>query len=110
MWRRATGTARQIVDLVPANVNLKPTYEKRAEWKEFEKRSWWGSWFPWWKPSDGGTYAKVPVVGTLLEEEWIYRNAITGTPGVDYEFLDWATPLFSNGTAVPHGKRLSFSP
>jgi hypothetical protein len=40
VWRRAAGTARQVVDLVPADINLKPTYEKRAEWEEFGKRSW----------------------------------------------------------------------
>jgi hypothetical protein len=104
VWRRAAGTARQVVDLVPANINLKPTYEKRAEWEEFEKRGWW---FQWWNPSNGGTYAKVPVTGTLLEEEWIHRHALTGAAGVDYEVLNWASPRFANGTAVPQGKLIT---
>ena len=108
MWRRAAGSARQVVDLVLADVNLKPTYEKRAEWEEFGKRSLGGSWFPWWNPSDRGTYAKVPVVGTLLEEEWVYRHAVMGGAGIDYEPLDWSSPLFANGTAVPQGELLSF--
>lgn len=109
-WRRAAGTARQVVDLVSADINLKPTYEKRAEWEEFGKRTWGSSWFPWWKPSDGGTYAKVPVVGTLLEEKWVYRHAMMGVAGIDYEPLEWSSPLFANGTTVPQGELLSFCP
>ena len=107
VWRRAAGTPRQIVDLVPANINLKPTYEKRAEWEEFEKSGGWGAWFTWWNPSDGSTYAKVPVVGTLLEEEWIQRHGVKGLPGLDYQELDWVSPLFANGTTVPPGELLS---
>lgn len=108
VWRRAAGTPRQVVDLVPANIHFEPTYEKRAEWEEFEKRGWWGSWFGWWDPSHGGTYANVPVVGTLLEEEWIHRHVVKGAAVVDYELLDWASPLFANGTTVPRGELLSY--
>ena len=106
VWRRAAGTPRQIVDLVPANINLKPTYEKRAEWEEFEKRGEWGSWFTWWDPSHHGTYSKVPVVGTLLKEEWLDRHGVKGFAGIDYQVLDWVSPLFANGTTVPSGKLL----
>jgi len=108
VWRRAAGTPRQIVDLVPANSNLNPTYEKRVEWEEFERRGWWGSWFGWWNPSHGGTYAKVPVVGTLLQEEWAHRHGLKGLAGNDYEFLDWESPLFANGTTVPRGELLPY--
>jgi len=110
VWRRAAGTPHQVIDLVPAEINLKPTYEKRAEWEDFEKRSWSGSWFPWWNPSHSGTYAKVPVVGTLLEEEWIHRHAVMGFAGADFESLDWASPLFANGTTVPPGELLLLPP
>ncbi len=108
VWRRAAGTSRQIVDLVPANINLEPTYERRAEWEEFEKRGWWGSWFTWWNPSHGRTYAKVPVVGTLLEEEWIHRHGMKGVAGLDYQMLEWVSPLFANGTIVPPGGLLAY--
>ena len=108
VWRRAAGTPRQIVDLVPANINLKPTYETRAEWEEFEKRGGWGSWFTWWDPSHHRTYAKVPVVGTLLEEEWVDRHGVKGFAGIDYQVLDWVAPLFANGTTVPPGRLLPY--
>lgn len=108
VWRRAAGTPRQIVDLVPANINVVPTYEKRAEWEEFEKRGGWGSWFSRCDPSHESTYAKVPVVGTLLEEEWVDRHGVKGVAGIDYQVLDWVSPLFANGTTVPPGKLLSY--
>jgi hypothetical protein len=31
-----------------------------------------------------------------------------GGPGIDYEPLDWSSPLFANGTTVPQGELLSF--
>ena len=71
LYRLASGTPALYADLVSANTTFKPTYSKRGESGLFD-RSWWSPWGS--NFGSGGTFAKVPVVGSLAVYKYQSRN------------------------------------
>lgn len=54
--------------------------------------------------SESNTFARVPVVGNLLEARYIGRNSDDTLEYNGYNYFAPATPTFANGTAIPNGR------
>ncbi|KAJ7723517.1 subtilisin-like protease [Mycena metata] len=89
LWRQAFGTPVLRLDLVPANTTFTGTLNARGN----------GEPNSFATPHKGGSFAKVPVLGTLLEIDWLSRND-------EINLLDNTLLLenaFANGTTIPNG-------
>jgi len=89
LWRQAFGSPVLRLDLVPANTTFTGTLNARGN----------GEPNSFATPHKGGSFAKVPVLGTLLEIDWLSRND-------EINLLDNTLLLenaFANGTTIPNG-------
>ncbi|KAJ7097194.1 subtilisin-like protease [Mycena belliarum] len=96
LWRQAFGTAAFRLDLVPANTPLTGTLNKRAPEISFASAH------------KGGSFAKVPILGNLLEIDYLPRNDEAFTDcTMKADSLDNTVQLsntFANGTVIPNGE------
>ncbi|KAJ7045857.1 subtilisin-like protease [Mycena alexandri] len=87
LWRQSFGTPVFRLDLVPANTTFTGTLNARKAPNSFATAH------------KGGSFAKVPILGSLLEIDWLGRND-------EVNLLDNTLLLenvFANGTAIPNG-------
>jgi hypothetical protein len=61
LWRQAFGTPLLLLDLVSSDIQFTGTLNKRAP-------------ISFTSPHNGGTFAKVPTVGPILQVPWLGRN------------------------------------
>ncbi|KAG7098360.1 hypothetical protein E1B28_000318 [Marasmius oreades] len=92
--RLAFGTPVLRTDLVDPNVNVNTTLNKRTLLGEPVLT------FPNEYP--GGTFDKVPTLGSLFELDFISRNNEKPDDNIVYR-LPVNTPTFANGTTIPNG-------
>ncbi|KAI0063549.1 pyrolysin [Artomyces pyxidatus] len=91
--RLSFGTVILRVDLVEANINFNGTLNTRAlDQLNILDKNWFT--FP---RGNGSSFAQVAIVGPLLEEDLLPRNAAG-----DYSTIGFA-PEFANGTDIPNG-------
>ncbi|KAJ7898396.1 subtilisin-like protease [Mycena leptocephala] len=86
LWRQAFGTPVFRLDLVSPDISLTGTLNTRAP-------------ISFANPHKGGSFAKVPIIGTLFEFTYLSRSD-------EGDLLDNTVLLsntFANGTAIPHG-------
>jgi len=68
--------------LVSPTIKFTPTFSKRAS---------------------GGSFAAVPTLGNLIEQDFVGRNS-DATDAADNGFSTFALqPTFANGTTIPNG-------
>ncbi|KAJ7187915.1 subtilisin-like protease [Mycena filopes] len=87
LWRQAFGTPVFRLDLVPADTKLTGTLNARGKPNSFVGAH------------KGGSFAKVPILGALLEVDWLGRSD-------EGDLLDNTLLLenvFANGTVIPNG-------
>ncbi|KAJ7817766.1 subtilisin-like protease [Mycena olivaceomarginata] len=75
LWRQAFGTPLLLLDLVSSDIQFTGTLNKRAL-------------ISFTSPHNGGTFAKIPTVGPILQVPWLGRNDLN---------------TFANGTVIPNG-------
>ncbi|KAJ7646960.1 subtilisin-like protease [Roridomyces roridus] len=88
LWRQAFGTALLRLDLVSADVAVNTTLNSRGL-----------PWFSFSRPHNGGTFAKVPILGSLLEFDYLVRNDL----GDNLDDTVLMENTFANGTVIPNG-------
>ncbi|KAJ7622720.1 subtilisin-like protease [Mycena polygramma] len=86
LWRQAFGTPRFLLDLVSTNTTLTGTLNARAP-------------ISFVNPHKGGSFAKVPTLGPLLEVPYLGRSDEIDLP--DNTVL--LSNTFANGTVIPNG-------
>ncbi|KAH7091851.1 subtilisin-like protein [Auriculariales sp. MPI-PUGE-AT-0066] len=95
------GTARLAIDLVSATAHIPTNIHKRGPSSSSSSFAGWvGSWFPHFR-SHGGSYARVPVLGSL--DEWTYLPRNNNNPDENIVYQVPIAASFANGTAVPKG-------
>ncbi|KAF4621066.1 hypothetical protein D9613_000162 [Agrocybe pediades] len=92
IWRLTFGTPALRIDLVDANINLKPTLNSRALHLP--------PFFTFRPGGKGGSFAKVKTIGPLASFDYITRQ---GELDDGYNLLNLETPVFANGTTIPDG-------
>ncbi|KAJ6594234.1 subtilisin-like protease [Mycena capillaripes] len=86
LWRQSFGTPLFRLDLVSPNISFTGTLNSRAP-------------ISFANPHNGGTFAKVPILGSLLEIPFLSRSD-------EIDLLDNTVLLsntFANGTIIPNG-------
>jgi len=91
LWRQSFGTPILRLDLVSPDISFTPTLESR------DKQD--GAGISFTHSHNGGTFAKVPILGSLLEIDWLGRNDDVS----DLDNTVLLTNAFANGTAIPNG-------
>ncbi|KAJ7141454.1 subtilisin-like protease [Mycena epipterygia] len=91
LWRQAFGSAILRLDLVSPNITLTGTLNTRASHD--------APTFSFGYPHKGGSFAKVAILGPLLEIDYLSRN--DEGDSVDNTVL--LSNTFSNGTVIPNG-------
>ncbi|KAJ6498971.1 pyrolysin [Mycena sanguinolenta] len=86
LWRQTFGTPLLQLDLVRADLQLTGTLNRRGP-------------IAFTTPQKGGTFAKVPTVGPLVQIQWLGRNDEVND--LDNTFL--LSNTFANGTGIPNG-------
>ncbi|KAJ6603216.1 subtilisin-like protease [Mycena vulgaris] len=90
LWRQAFGTPILRLDLVAPDITLTGTLNTRASH---------GPTFSFSHSHKGGSFAKVPIIGALLEMDYVSRSD-------EGDLLDNTVVLpntFANGTVIPNG-------
>ncbi|KAJ6521908.1 subtilisin-like protease [Mycena vulgaris] len=90
LWRQAFGTPILRLDLVAANIALTGTLNTRASHDPT---------FSFTHSHKGGSFAQVPIIGSLLEVDYLTRSD-------EGDLLDNTVLLpntFANGTVIPNG-------
>ncbi|KAJ7902169.1 subtilisin-like protease [Mycena olivaceomarginata] len=82
----AFGTPLLLLDLVSSDIQFTGTLNKRAP-------------ISFTSPHNGGTFAKVPTVGPILQVPWLGRNDLVEIP----EYTELLENTFANGTVIPNG-------
>ncbi|KAJ7844453.1 subtilisin-like protease [Mycena leptocephala] len=89
LWRQAFGTPVFRLDLVSPDISLTGTLNTRAP-------------ISFANPHKGGSFAKVPIIGTLFEFTYLSRSdEVRFGDLLDNTVL--LSNTFANGTAIPHG-------
>ncbi|KAF5371300.1 hypothetical protein D9758_004263 [Tetrapyrgos nigripes] len=96
LWRQAFGTPIFRVDLVDANVNFIPTISSR----QVKEDTGTPITFP--RVRLGGTFARVPIIGSILEVDFLTRNNEDPNDN-GFNTVAFDTPTFANGTTIPNG-------
>ncbi|KAJ7115609.1 subtilisin-like protease [Mycena crocata] len=91
LWRQVFGSAILRLDLVSPEISLTPTLNTRASPSD--------PTFSFTHPHKGGSFAKVAILGTILESEYSSRNDEGDL--VQNTFV--LSNTFANGTVVPNG-------
>jgi len=91
LWRQSFGTPVFRLDLVSPSISFTPTLESRDRQD--------GPGISFTHSHNGGTFAKVPIIGSLLEIDWLGRN----DDGSDLDNTILLTNAFANGTVIPNG-------
>ncbi|KAF7376447.1 Subtilisin-like protease [Mycena sanguinolenta] len=86
LWRQTFGTPNLLLDLVSADIQLTGTLNRRGP-------------ISFTTPQTGGTFAKVPTVGPLLQIQWLGRNDKVN----DLDNTVLLSNTFANGTVIPNG-------
>ncbi|KAJ7282918.1 subtilisin-like protease [Mycena rebaudengoi] len=90
LWRQAFGSPLLRLDLVTAEAKIGTT---------LNKRDGEGLGISFTSSLKGGSFAKVPIVGTLLQMDWLSRND-------EGDLLDNTVLMsnsFANNSAIPNG-------
>ncbi|KAF7317797.1 Minor extracellular protease vpr [Mycena kentingensis (nom. inval.)] len=83
----SSGTTTLRLDLVPADTKIQPTLNPRGV-------------APFASSKKGGSFAKVPIVGTIVEQNYLSRN----DESEESSSYTWQlTDTFANGAAIPTG-------
>ncbi|KAJ6625831.1 subtilisin-like protease [Mycena sp. CBHHK59/15] len=92
LWRQVFGSPLLRLDLVSPNITLTGTLNTRKSAPDAPT-------FSFAHPHKGGSFAKVAIVGSLLEVDYLSRND-------EGDLLDntvLLTNTFANGTVIPNG-------
>ncbi|KAJ7130843.1 subtilisin-like protease [Mycena crocata] len=91
LWRQVFGTPILRLDLVSPDIQLTPTLNTRASQHDHS--------FSFTRPNKGGTFAKVAIVGPILEVDYLGRN----DEGDLVDNTVFLANTFANGTVIPNG-------
>jgi hypothetical protein len=114
LYRLVAGTPLLRVDLIDSKTNVttntrrsvKVEVEERSEivgpYSTLSKRSIWDWLFPNKGSTSGGTFAAVPTVGVIYQEDYLSRNSAGATAATN-GYSSIQVTAFANGTAIPDG-------
>ncbi|KAF7315418.1 Pyrolysin [Mycena indigotica] len=91
LWRQLFGTPALRFDLVDAATKFTPTLKTRAKDSHV---------ISFTQKHNGGTFAKVPILGPLLELQYLSRNDEQQETA---QYTVALTNTFANGTVIPNG-------
>ncbi|KAK0462602.1 subtilisin-like protease [Desarmillaria tabescens] len=94
LFRLAFGTPLLRVDLVESDIDFQPTLNTRALDS--------GHFFTFPHTHNGGSFARVKIVGPLAELDFFSRND-EDPDNFGYNTIAMRSPVFANGTAIPNG-------
>ncbi|KAK0476848.1 subtilisin-like protease [Armillaria novae-zelandiae] len=94
LFRLAFGTPLLRIDLVESNIDFQPTLNSRALDP--------GHFFTFPHTHNGGSFARVKIVGPLAELDFFSRNN-EDPDTFGYNTIAMKSPVFANGTTIPNG-------
>ncbi|KAG7446685.1 pyrolysin [Guyanagaster necrorhizus] len=94
LFRLAFGTPLLRMDLVESNIDFQPTLNARTSDP--------GHFFTFPHMHNGGSFARVKIVGPLAELDFFSRNN-EDPDNFGYNTIAMKSPVFANGTAIPNG-------
>ncbi|KAK0194981.1 subtilisin-like protease [Armillaria mellea] len=94
LFRLAFGTPLLRIDLVESNIDLQPTLNSRALDP--------AHFFTFPHTHNGGSFARVKIVGPLAELDFVSRND-EDPDNFGYNTIAMKSPVFANGTTILNG-------
>ncbi|PBK73462.1 pyrolysin [Armillaria solidipes] len=94
LFRLAFGTPLLRIDLVESTIDFEPTLNSRALDP--------GHFFTFPHTHNGGSFARVKIVGPLAELDFFSRND-EDPDNFGYNTIAMKSPVFANGTSIPNG-------